>query len=80
MSIFIGPVSDKGSMNADQVLKTGLKARAEQEIQEASQYEPFGLLRRKLSTGEKVKKGIFLFSGVVAVSYYLFLLVLFLLR
>jgi hypothetical protein len=67
-------------MNADQVLKASFTARADTELQESAQYEPFGLLGRKLSAKDKVKKGIFLFSAVAAVGYYLFLFVLFLLH
>ena len=67
-------------MGADHVMKTSIAIRADMEIQESAQYEPFGLLGRKLSTKQKVKKGIFLFSAAAAVGYYLFLLVLFLLR
>jgi hypothetical protein len=80
LSIFIEAVSDKGSMSADQVLKASIAAPADIEIQESAQYEPFGLLGRKLSAKDKIKKGIFLFSAAAAVGYYLFLLVLFLLR
>ena len=80
MSIFIGAVSDKGNMGADQVLQTSYTAQADVGIQENAQYEPFGLLGRKLSIKEKVKKGIFLFSAAAAVGYYLFILLLFLFR
>ena len=80
MSIFIGPVSDKGSMGADQVLKTSYPARADAADRETAQFEPFGLLGRTLSTKEKIKKGIFLSSIAAAVGYYLFLGVLFLIR
>jgi len=72
--------SDKGSMSADRILKVSYTARADVEIQENVKYEPFGLLGRKLSARDKVKKGIFLFSSAAAVGYYLFLLVLFLFR
>ena len=67
-------------MGADQVLKASYKARADTEVKKGALYEPFGLLGRKLSVREKVKKGIFLFSAAAAVGYYLFLLVLFFLR
>jgi hypothetical protein len=67
-------------MIADRVLKTSFTAQADMEARGSAQYEPFGLLGRKLSAKDKVKKGIFLFSAAAAVGYYLFLLVLFLLR
>ena len=67
-------------MSVDQVLKASFAAPADVEFRESAQYEPFGLLGRKLSAKDKVKKGIFLFSAAAAVGYYLFLLVLFLLR
>jgi len=73
-------VSDKGSMSADRILKVSYTAQADVEIQENVRYEPFGLLGRKLSTRDKVKKGIFLFSAAAAVGYYMFLLALFLIR
>jgi hypothetical protein len=80
LSNFINPISDKGSMSADQVLKVDYPVQTDVEIRETVQYEPFGLLGRKLSVKDKVKKGIFLFSAAAAVGYYLFLLVLFLFR
>jgi hypothetical protein len=67
-------------MSADQVLKVDYPVQTDVEIRETVQYEPFGLLGRKLSVRDKVKKGIFLFSAAAAVGYYLFLLVLFLFR
>ena len=67
-------------MNADQVLKAGIAAPMDKEVRESAQYEPFGLLGRKLTAKDKIKKGIFLFSAAAAVGYYLFLLVLFLFR
>ena len=67
-------------MSADQVLKAGIAASPDVEVRESAQYEPFGLLGKKLSAKDKVKRGIFLFSAAAAVGYYLFLLVLFLLR
>jgi hypothetical protein len=67
-------------MSADQVLKASIAASSDVEVQEIAQYEPFGLLGRKLTAKDKVKKGIFLFSAAAAVGYYVFLLVLFLLR
>jgi len=67
-------------MNADQVLKAAIAAPVDMKARESAQYEPFGLLGKKLSAKDKVKKGIFLFSAAAAVGYYLFLLVLFLLR
>jgi hypothetical protein len=67
-------------MSADQVLKVDYPVQTDSEIRETVQYEPFGLLGRKLSVKDKVKKGIFLFSAAAAVGYYLFLLVLFLFR
>ncbi|MBN2552805.1 MAG: hypothetical protein JXB06_08535 [Spirochaetales bacterium] len=67
-------------MGADRVLRTSYTARLDTAVHEALQYEPFGLRGRKLSAKEKVKKGIFLFSLVAAAGYYLFLLILFLLR
>jgi hypothetical protein len=72
--------SDKGSMGADRVLKVRYSVPADAEVREAVQFEPFALLGRKLSTREKIKKGIFLFSTAAAVGYYVFLLVLFLIR
>jgi len=67
-------------MSVDQVLKTSFASPADTEVRESAQYEPFGLLGRKLSAKDKVKKGIFLFSAAAAVGYYLFLLGLFLFR
>jgi hypothetical protein len=67
-------------MSADQVLKVDYPVQTDAETRETVQYEPFGLLGRKLSVKDKVKKGIFLFSAAAAVGYYLFLLVLFLFR
>ena len=67
-------------MGADQVLKVDYPVQSDSEIRETVEYEPFGLLGRKLSAREKVKKGIFLFSAIAAVGYYLFLLILFLFR
>jgi hypothetical protein len=67
-------------MGSDQVLKVEYPAQAELGAQKSLQYEPLGLLGHKLSTKEKIKKGIFLFSAGAAVGYYLFLLVLFLFR
>ena len=77
----MGPASDKGSMGADHVLKTGYAARTEAEYRETAvqrqgdtvQFEPFGLQWRTLSPKDKVKKGIFLFSVAAAVGYYIFL-------
>ena len=73
-------VTDKGNMGADQVLKTTLTIPADEQTRENALYEPFALLGRKLSKKERVKKGLFLFSAAAAVGYYLFLVVLFLLR
>ena len=82
------PASDKGSMDADHVLKTGYVVRTEAEYRETAvqrqgdtvQFEPFGLQWRTLSPGDRVKKGIFLFSVGAAVGYYLFLGILALIR
>jgi hypothetical protein len=67
-------------MSVDQVLKASIAASSVVEVRESAQYEPFGLLGRKLTAKDKVKKGIFLFSAAAAVGYYLFLFVLFLLH
>ena len=84
----MGPVSDKGSMGADHVLKAGYAARTEAEYRETAvqrqgdtvQFEPFGLQWRTLSPKDKVKKGIFLFSVAAAAGYYIFLGILALIR
>ena len=67
-------------MSADQVLKSTLEVPADEQTRENALYEPFGLLGRKVSKKERIKKGLFLFSAAAAVGYYLFLVVLFLLR
>ena len=67
-------------MSADQVLKSAVAVPVDAETRENALYEPFGLLGRKLSKKERIKKGLFLFSAAAAVGYYLFLLFLFLLR
>jgi hypothetical protein len=67
-------------MGADQALKSTLAVPAEPQTRENAQYEPFGLLGRKVSKKDRIKKGIFFFSAAAAAGYYLFLLVLFLLR
>ncbi|MCK5008541.1 MAG: hypothetical protein KAR73_14210 [Spirochaetales bacterium] len=75
-------------MDADHVLKTGYVVRTETEYRETAvqrqgdtvQFEPFGLQWRTLSPGDRVKKGIFLFSVGAAVGYYLFLGILALIR
>ena len=75
-------------MDADHVLKTGYVVRTEAEYRETAvqrqgdtvQFEPFGLQWRTLSPGDRVKKGIFLFSVGAAVGYYLFLGILALIR
>ena len=74
------PVTDKGSMGADQVLKSTLAIPADEQTRGNMLYEPFGLLGRKLSKKERIKKGLFLSSVSAAVGYYLFLVLLFLLR
>jgi len=76
----MAPVTDKGSMGADQVLKSTLEVPADEQVRENTLYEPFGLLGRKVSKKERIKKGLFLFSAAAAAGYYLFLVVLFLLR
>ena len=76
----MAPITDKGSMGADQVLKTTLAVPVDEQTRETALYEPFGLLGRKVSKKERVKKGLFFFSAAAAVGYYLFLVVLFLLR
>ena len=40
---------------------------------EAARFEPFGLKWRGLSTKERIKKAIFIFSLAAAIGYYLFL-------
>ncbi len=40
---------------------------------EAARFEPFGLKWRSLSTKERIKKAIFVFSLAAAIGYYLFL-------
>ena len=67
-------------MGADQIVKAVYTAQTDRDVQESVQYEPFGLRGRRLSTKEKIKRGIFLFSAAAAVGYYLFLVVLFLIR
>lgn len=67
-------------MGADQALKIDYPVQSDSEIRETIQYEPFGLLGRKVSVRDRVKKGIFLFSAAAAVGYYVFLIVLFLFR
>ena len=76
----MAPVTDKGSMGADRILKSTFVAPADEQTREDMLYEPFGLLGRKVSKKERIKKGLFLFSAAAAVCYYLFLVVLFLLR
>ena len=67
-------------MGADQVLKTTLVVPSEEQTWDNALYEPFGLLGRKVSKKERIKKSLFLFSAAAAVGYYLFLVVLFLIR
>ena len=76
----MAPFTDKGIMGADQVLKSTLQVPADEQTRENALYEPFGLLGRKVSKKERIKKGHFLFSAAAAVGYYRFLVVLFLLR
>ena len=76
----MAPVTDKGSMSADQILKSTLATPADEQPREDALYEPFGLLGRKVAKKERIKKGLFFFSAAAAVCYYLFLAVLFLLR
>ena len=67
-------------MSADQILKSTIVVPADEQVREDTLYEPFGLLGRKVSKKERIKKGLFFFSAAAAVCYYLFLVVLFLLR
>jgi len=75
-------------MGADHVLKTGYVVRDELENRETAvqrqgdivQFESFGKQWRTLSSRDRVKKGIFLFSVAAAAGYYLFLGILALVR
>jgi hypothetical protein len=80
LSILLVSVSDKGSMSADQVLKTSIPAQTEIDTEERVQYEPFTLFGRKLSALQKIKRIIFLVSAAAAIGYYLFLIMLLILH
>ena len=67
-------------MSADRILKSTIVVPADEQVREDTLYEPFGLLGRKVSKKERIKKGLFFFSAAAAVCYYMFLAVLFLLR
>jgi len=68
-------------MGADQALDRDRRARADSGFPEsqarssveAARFEPFGLKWRDLSTKERIKKAIFVFSLAAAIGYYLFL-------